>query len=290
MNVLVTGGAGSVGTWVVKRLAEQGHAVTVAGRSEHKDVEGMARYVSLDVTDAQACREVVDGHQRVIHLAAIPSPGGVPGAQLFNINCDGTYNLLEACVMCGVDHVAVASSINALGQKYGVKPWPVHYFPIDEDHPQLHSDPYSLSKHVTEEIARYFWHKNGLSSISLRIPAVMAPGPWSADWLKRERESMGNHFASDFWVMIDSRDSAAAFDLASQPIYQGAHICFVNDTVNVVGVPSRELAARWYGYVTDWRAPMEADEAMVSPDRFRALTGWEPQYSWRGVLDGAPMP
>jgi nucleoside-diphosphate-sugar epimerase len=290
MKVLVTGGAGRVGLAVVRYLAAQGHQVTAAGRTPDREVEGAA-YAQLDATDLDAVRRVVAGHDKVIHLAAIPSPGGVPGPELFRINCDSTYNVLEACVEHGINHVAIASSINSLGQKYGVKPLPIRYFPIDEDHPRLHSDPYSFSKKVTEDIARYFWDKNGLSTVSLRIPGVFEPD-WehAGEGLRRDREQGGRGHASDFWVMIDARDSASAFAAAIEPCYEGAHVCFVNDTANVLGLPSRELASRWYAYVTEWREPVEADEALVSPKRFMALTGWQPRFSWRGVAAGGPVP
>lgn len=289
-RVLVTGGAGSVGRWVVRHLAEQGHEVTVASRTDHGEVEGMAQFMELDTSDAENCRRVVEGHNRVIHLSAFPAPGMVEGSDMFRVNCGGTYNLLEACVRHGVNHVAIASSINALGQKYGTAPFTVRYFPIDEDHPQVLSDPYSFSKQVTEEIAHNFWLQSGLSSVCLRIPAVMAPSDWSRQSMERQRETWGRDFTSDFWVMIDSRDSAIAFALASEPTYEGAHTCFVNDTVNVANLPARELAARWYPYVTDFRAPLEGAEAMVSPARFQALLGWEPKYSWRDLADGGEMP
>lgn len=257
MKYLVTGGAGGVGVYIVKLLAEMGHEVTAAGRHKDREVPGAAHYCSVDMTDFDAVRELVAWQDRVIHLAAIPAPGRIPGHDIFHINCQGTYNVLEACALAGIDHVSIASSINALGQKYGTQPWPVHYFPIDEDHPVMASDPYSLSKEVTEDIARYFWRKNGLSSICLRIPGVFPPRESVVNMMRAERAAQGQFNVTDFWVMIDSRDSARAFVRAADPCYTGAHVCFVNDTVNLCGLPSRELAARWYPYVTEWRAPIK---------------------------------
>ena len=282
MKILVTGGAGRVGLPLVELLLSQGHQVTAAGRSAERDVPGAA-YVSLDVTCFEAVREVVADHQRVIHLAAIPNPGRIAGPEIFRINCTGTYNVLQASVDAGIDHVAIASSINALGQKFGRQPWPVHYFPIDEDHPQLTSDPYSLSKQITEELGRYFWRKDGLSSLSLRIPFVFSPR-WLGRWREVDANAVAQRMAKDFWVVIDERDSATAFARAAEPCYEGAQVCFVNDTINTVGRPSRELAAQFYPQVTEWRAPVTGDEALVSPRRFIELTGWRPEHSWHGAM------
>lgn len=276
MKILVTGGAGRVGLPLVELLLAQGHEVTAAGRSADRQVPG-ASYLSLDITQFEPVREAVAAHQRVIHLAAIPSPGRTPDALLFHINCQGTFNVLSACVAAGVDHVSVASSINALGQKYGRQPWPVRYFPVDEDHPSLTSDVYSLSKQFTDELCQYFWRKDRLSSISLRIPAVLGPH-WLERWRAHDPDDVARRLADDFWVVIDERDCADAFARAAEPCYEGSHTCFVNDTRNAVGRPSRALAAEFYPGVTQWRAPVEADEALVSPARFMALTGWRPRF------------
>jgi nucleoside-diphosphate-sugar epimerase len=287
MKVLVTGGAGRVGLPIVAQLVAAGHDVTAAGRSEGKVVPD-ARYESLDVTDADAVRALVGEHERVIHLAAIPCPGRSPDAELMHINVQGTYCVLEACAACGVDHVSIASSINALGQKFGRQPWPVAYLPIDEDHPRLATDAYSLSKQMTEEVARYFWERDRLSSICLRIPGVLG-SRWASRLVERGREGVSGFFARDFWAYIDERDSASAFVRACEPCYEGAHACFVNDPWNIAGLPSRELAAIYYPGVSDWRAEVEGDETLVSPARFMALTGWEPAHTWRGMFDGVPV-
>ena len=75
-----------------------------------------------------------------------------------------------------------ASSINALGNGFGVRPIPVHYFPIDEAHPGSTSDVYSFSKQVLEEIAAYFWRRESVSGACLRFPWV-----FDHRWFQSER-------------------------------------------------------------------------------------------------------
>ncbi len=174
MKVLVTGGAGSVGAALVDRLNEKGHHVTVVGRREGIQVPG-AHYRTCDITDYDQVLVVMDGIEGVIHLAALPSPIPGPAHQVYSINCGGTFNVYNAAVECGIKRVVNASSINAVGYFYGIKHFPISYLPIDEDHPPFTTDIYSFSKESVENIARYFWRRDGISGASIRIPWVYEP-------------------------------------------------------------------------------------------------------------------
>lgn len=291
MKVLVTGGAGYIGRWVVRELARRGHEVTAAGLPAPNMVEGVP-YTVFDLADFDSVRKVVEGREAVIHLAAIPNPRKGLACPIFRTNCLGTYHVFEACAEAGIKKLSVASSINALGQFYGVKPLPVRYFPIDEAHPQFWSDPYSFSKHVAEEIGEYYWQRNGISSISIRLPFVMEPTERWEKFLHNHRANpRGKEIVQgSYWTMVDIRDSATAFVLGIEAPYEGAHPLFVNDGTNCLGFRSRELAAMCFGEVTEWREPIEADEALVSCRRAKELLGWEPRYIWRGVAQGGRPP
>lgn len=179
MKILVTGGVGSVGQPVVTRLVQNGHAVRVFDRLPETSLAGI-EYIPGDVADFSAVREAVRGQEAIIHLAAIPHPGGTPGNEIFRINCGGTFNVYEAAAQEGIRRIATASSINWLGYYYGCKDFPIQYLPIDEQHPNFTSEPYSFSKQVTEDIAAYYWRREGISSTCLRMPGVITP---SVEWL-----------------------------------------------------------------------------------------------------------
>jgi len=174
MRVLVTGGAGYVGRFVVRELVARGHEVTAAGRRPDQVVEG-ASYRVLDTTDYEAVVQALAGFDAVAHLAALPVPKPGLDVALFDANVRGTFHLFEACAANGIGTVAVASSINALGNKFGVRRIPVHYLPVDEDHPPLTTDSYSFSKQLTERIAQYAWDRHQIRSVSLRFPGVIDP-------------------------------------------------------------------------------------------------------------------
>ena len=83
MKILVTGGTGAVGPAAVKRLVQHGHQVKVIGRRAGTDIDPVdiegAEYQQCDVNDFPSLREQVKGMEGIVHLAAIPYPGGAPG-------------------------------------------------------------------------------------------------------------------------------------------------------------------------------------------------------------------
>ncbi len=277
MKVLVTGGAGRIGRHVVDELLRRDHTPTIADIAENVQIDG-AEYIPLDCAQFDQVRKAVEGHEAVIHLAAVVSPTRDTSERIFQINCGGTYNIYQACAEKGIPRISVASSINALGMRYGIKEVPIRYFPLDEKHPVLCSDPYSFSKKITEEIGAFFWEKDCLSSVSIRIPAVhvIAPGepirfdPWKADRSGTVR---------NLWTWIDARDAARIFVDGIDKPYEGFHVLFANDHVNTAGLPARELAARFFPQVTEFREPLNGVQSLVSCRRAKELLGWEPIYS-----------
>lgn len=171
MRILITGGTGDVGRAAVERLVSGGHAVTVAGRRPGLSVPG-AIYRTCDITDPAAVREAVRGAEAVVHLAAVPRPSLAPPEEVFRVNAGGTFQVFQAAAAEGIRRVVCASSINALGFNYGRRSFPILRLPIDEGHPPSTTDAYSFSKDITERIADYFWRREGISSVSLRLPWV----------------------------------------------------------------------------------------------------------------------
>jgi hypothetical protein len=174
MNALVTGGTGTVGRLTVARLVRGGHRVRVIGMEEEADV-GDAEYHQCDITDFASVRELVRDMEGIVHLAAIPHPSRSTADALFHINCTGTFNVYQAAAEEGIKRVVSASSINALGFNFGVVPFQLSYLPIDEAHPTQTTDVYSLSKQILEDTADYFWRRDGISGVCLRLPFVFDP-------------------------------------------------------------------------------------------------------------------
>ncbi len=196
MRVLITGGAGHVGSPISERFVARGWDVRVIGVDPTCDLKGV-KYAQCDILDYQALRGHVHGCDAIVHLAAIPSTISHPNHALFEINVAGTYNVFEAAARAGVKRIAQASSINALGGYWGCDDRQFDYFPLDEAHPPHTTDAYSLSKQMVEQIAAYYWRRSGISSVSFRLPAV-----WSEALIEKRqlREDLQ-----------EKRDALAAF-------------------------------------------------------------------------------
>jgi len=171
MQILLTGGSGSVGKAVVERLVNKGFGVRVIGRRPEMHFEG-AEYRACDINDTPSLREAIRGCQAVVHLAAVPNPKQATPDELFRVNCSGTFNVCQAAAEEGIRRVVQASSINAAGQFYGIRPAPLHYLPMDEEHPVFSTDAYSFSKNVIEATGEYFWRREGISNLAYRLPWV----------------------------------------------------------------------------------------------------------------------
>jgi nucleoside-diphosphate-sugar epimerase len=173
MKVLVTGGAGRVGSAAVTWLVEKGYTVRIIDREQGYSPPPGVEYQTADINHYPSVREQVRGCSAIVHMAALASPASGSPDEVFHINAAGSFNIYRAAEEEGIGRVVQASSINALGLYYGVKNVEPFYFPIDEEHPPQNTDAYSFSKWIVEEIAEYYWRRSGISGISLRFPAVM---------------------------------------------------------------------------------------------------------------------
>lgn len=192
MRILVTGGTGRVGQTAVRYLLSQNHQVHVIGLDESFELDG-ATYARCDIDDYSALCAQAAGSEGIVHLAAIPFPGGGTPEQLFHVNCTGTFNVYQAAAANGIPRVVSASSINALGFNFGTVHFDIEYFPIDEAHPDFTTDAYSFSKRILEETAAYFWRREGISGVQLRFPFVYLHDDSSR--FAQMRQRMGETYA-----------------------------------------------------------------------------------------------
>ena len=155
MRVLITGGAGLVGSPISQRFVSLGWDVRVIGIDADCPIAGVD-YRQCDIMDVAALSRQVEGCDAIIHLAAIPSTRTHPNETVFNVNVAGAYNVFEAAARAGVKRIAQASSINAVGGYWGCDDRRYDCFPFDEEMPLFTTDVYSFSKQMVEEIAAYY--------------------------------------------------------------------------------------------------------------------------------------
>jgi UDP-glucose 4-epimerase len=172
---LVTGGAGFIGSHIVRRLVGAGARVRVLDnfstgrRANLAAVADRIELVEGDVADGAAVRRVIDGAEYVLHLAALASvPESVERPERnFEVNYLGMHNLLMAARDAQVQRLVFSSSAAV----YGDHPAPHH----EELAPRSLS-PYAAAKHSGEQLCRAFAHVYGLPTVCLRYFNVFGPG------------------------------------------------------------------------------------------------------------------
>ena len=275
MKILVTGGIGKVGQWVVRELLNNpAHEVAVFDRVSGAE-RGAVRYIAGDVQDLGQVMEAMVGADSVIHLAAIHNPNITTASVTYQTNVVGTFNVHHAAFRLGVKRVVSASSNAAVGWSYSERFVP-DYLPIDEDHPLKPEDVYGLSKEIGETIARSYTRK-GVETVSLRPSGVVTP-----DELEQMRKDGGRRPTGfQAYSYIDARDLALAFRLAVEQPISSDTILFVVADDSTVAEPLCDLYPRVMPGIGDKAQSLTGTKGAYSNARAKKLLGWEPVHSWR---------
>ena len=120
MRIVVTGGSGKAGRWVVRDLREHGHDVLNVDLVRDGGPHGTT--LAVDLTDLGQCHDVIAGADAVVHLAAIPAPELRPEGETFRNNSLSTYNVFAAAAVHGVSRLVSASSETVLGLPFDTPP------------------------------------------------------------------------------------------------------------------------------------------------------------------------
>lgn len=166
MSVLVTGGAGFIGSHTVDLLVEKGLDVVVVDRAPAKYANPQAVYYQIDINSAEFSKVFVDNNiEQIIHLAAQPSVSYSVANPLDDAkdNIFASVRVIELAKKHKVRKVMVSSSAALYADP--------QYFPIDEKHPTAYISPYGISKHTMEEYLKI----SGLNYIIFRFSNVFGP-------------------------------------------------------------------------------------------------------------------
>src|SRR6266511_1277752 len=263
MKILVTGGIGKVGQWVVRELLDgAAYEVTVLDRVPGPE-RGAVKYLVGDVQDLGQVMEAMVGADAVIHLAAIHNPNIATATVTYQTNVVGTFNVHHAAFRLGVKRVVSASSNAIVGWSYSERFVP-DYLPIDEDHPLRPEDVYGLSKEIGETIARSYSRK-GLETVMLRPSGVVTPD---------ELEQM----KGDGQI---ARDLAVAFRLAVERSIPSDTTLFIVADDSTVAEPLCDLYPRVMPSIGDKARSLTRSNGAYSNGRAKRLLGWQPVHSWR---------
>ena len=170
-KVVVTGGSGRLGQFVIRDLLDRDYSVLNLDRVAPR--EKLCMTWQVDLRHAGDLFEALRGAYGIIHLGAYQAPNLAPDAETLSNNVSATYNVLRAAADIGVKRVVLASSTAAFGFIYASKLWAPKYLPMDELHPSTPQDSYGLSKALGEQIADSIVsvHRD-MTVSSLRFPGV----------------------------------------------------------------------------------------------------------------------
>jgi nucleoside-diphosphate-sugar epimerase len=294
MRIFFTGGSGKAGKHVVAHLADQGHQVTNAdlvplGHPDVADLQvdltdagetysalaGLATFDELDLAEAPT-------YDAVVHFAAVPRIMLTSDAKTYATNVLSTYNVLEAATRLGIRKVVFASSETTYGVCFAQGERKPLHVPVDEDHPTVPEDSYAMSKVAGEVTARSFQARTGADVYGLRINNVIEPHEYAdlfPPFLEDPSLRRRNIFA-----YIDTRDLSQMVQRCLEVDGLGYEVFNVANADMSVAATTQEVRERFYDGV-EVRREMGRDETFYAIDKARDLLGYEPEHSWRDVLD-----
>ncbi|MDP3993628.1 MAG: SDR family oxidoreductase [Candidatus Doudnabacteria bacterium] len=284
-KVLVTGGAGFIGSHLVDRLVADGHDVVVldnlsTGKREY--INQGARLVECDIGDYEAIAGQFDGVEAVFHLAAKARiQGSISDPLLYNkTNITGTLNVLWAAKNAGVKKVVYSASSSAYGDQ--------KVFPVQENFFCRPKTPYGLQKMVGEEYCRIFSELYDLPTVALRYfnaygPRQVIDGPYpTVIGLFLEQSKNGKPMTiigdgeqrRDFTYISDVVEANIR---AWQSNVGGGELFNIgtgrnhsmNEVAAIIGGPTVNIPLR----------PGEARISLADNTKAKRLLGWEPKVT-----------
>ncbi|MBI5855026.1 MAG: SDR family oxidoreductase [Nitrospirae bacterium] len=291
MKILVTGGAGFIGSHLVDRLLQEGHEVVVAddlSRGKRRNVSKAAGFYKRDIRS-----KWMDGVFRrerpsvVFHLAAQMDVRKSVEDPMFDaeVNVLGLLNVMQMSVKYGVRKVVFASSGGAI---YGDQT----VFPAPESHPTTPVSPYGITKLVGEHYLRYYEKLAGIQTVSLRFANVYGPRQdphgeagvvaiFAQKMLRGEQPIInGNGRQTRDFVFVDDvveanlavlgKDVSGAYNVGTG----------VETTINELFKLLSECTKRGGKEIHGPVKKGEQARSVIDPTKLRNELGWDPRVSF----------
>ena len=304
--ILVTGGAGYIGSHTIKALLERGYRVVALDNLSvgHREFVLCEDFVQADLLDRAALERVFEKYpiRSVIHFAARTAVGeSVENPEIYYYNnVVGTLNLLSAMRAHGVDEIVFSSSAAVYGDP--------EVLPIPEDHPKRPKSPYGKTKLMMEEILSDYSHAYRIKYVALRYFNAAGSDPEGeiGEWHDPETHlipivleaayGIRDHveiFGTDYPTpdgtcirdFIHVVDLAEAHVLALEKMREGkANTAYnlgtgVGHSVREVIEACKKVTGRDFKVVDGPRRPGDPPALVADPTKAKRELGWEPRYT-----------
>jgi len=311
MKILAFGGAGYIGSHVVRALIDNGHKVAVfdnMSSGRHENLFPDTQFIEGDILDFSRVRYALEGgYDAFIHLAAYKAAGEsmiVPEKYSLN-NISGTINLLNAAVGAGIKMMVFSSSAAVYGEP--------KYLPVDEAHPTEPQNYYGFTKLEIERILHWYDRLKGLRFAALRyfnaagydvqgrisgleikpenlLPVMME----TASGIRPELSIFGDDWDTPDGTCV--RDYVHVTDLADAHVKALEYISSEKSSLmvnlgsqNGISVKemvekAREITGREVPAKIAPRRPGDPAKLVASSQKAQKLLGWKAQYSDAGTL------
>lgn len=238
VNVLIIGGAGYIGSHMVKRLLAAKHVVTILDNlsTGYRDAVLGGNFIQGDIGDRTLLDKIFSEHKfdAVMHFASYIQVGeSVKRPDIYyQNNLSNTITLLDAMIAAGVMHLIFSSTAAIFGEP--------SYTPIDETHPKLPINPYGRSKWMVEQILEDYDHAYGLKSVCLRYFNAAGADP---DGEIGERHDPETHLIPLLLQVASGRRERVSIFGTDYPTPDGTCI---RDYVHVMDLCDAHIAALQY--------------------------------------------
>ena len=291
MRVVVTGGSGRLGQFVVRELFTHAYQVSAIDRVKPRECP-CPTYV-VDLNNVEALIEQLKKADAVIHLARRRFPYTESGfnsstqrwefadvagdAARFNSNVAMTNNVLTAAQAAGVKKIVCGSSLAIYGLYYPVTDLQPEYLPIDEAHPLRPQDAYGLSKIVGERLCDAVSQRSGMQIASLRFSGIYTEEHRALLAERKKQPTIRGTGA--LWSYIDARDAARACQLALEADFTGHKAFNICAPDTIMDISTRELVSRYLPQVHDLRAGLDGTCSGYSVTKAKNVLRFEAKLS-----------
>lgn len=270
-KVVVTGGSGRVGTYVLRELVSHFDVTNADLVPGHLDTS----YINADVMDLDSLRRAFANADAVVHLAAIDYDWKAAPEKYIDVNVRGTWHVLQAAAEAGVKKVVLCSSVSACGLSEMRTNWRPQSLQVDESHECRPVQAYSVSKLMMEQMGLSFVHGTNMDVLCLRPLAVVMPETFAE--YRQFVEDPARHW---LFYYVTAADVARAFRsaLEVQGLRYGVFFLSADDTSRP------EPTLDWYRdrigdlpLITNPRLFQHRSRASIfSSTKARELLGWTP--------------